>query len=216
MNQSANLLQIQIPAPLGHIIRVADPVAEPGTAATNVTNLSHLDETPDNVYFRQFSIGAGRQKNECNTMLNRGPAVASQSNKIKPELVEIAERIGLSIRQLRSSLGTVEPTEVFEAKRNGETQLQETQQETQEDLEQQLRECFDRTSYRARDVQANNVPQPGLSPASSLERIHDRVIDGIVDQLLHDWDRHSLGAPGAIEDEIVERLIARILERLDS
>jgi hypothetical protein len=149
-------------------------------------------------------------------MLNRGPAVASQSNRIKPELVEIAERIGLSIRQLRSSLGTAEPTEVLEANLNGETQLQEIQQETQEDLEQQLRECFDRASYTARDVQPKNLQQPSPFPAARLDRIHERVIDGIVDQILHDWDRHSLGAPGAIEDEIVERLIARILERLDS
>ncbi len=47
LHHRVNLLQIQVPAPLRHIVGMADAVAEPGTAATNIAHLRHLGDTPE-------------------------------------------------------------------------------------------------------------------------------------------------------------------------
>lgn len=58
LHHGVNLLQVQVPAPFGHIMGVADAVAEPGTAATNIAHLRHLGDTPGVLFFfQQSSIG---------------------------------------------------------------------------------------------------------------------------------------------------------------
>jgi len=64
-------------------------------------------------------------------------------------------------------------------------------EETSEQLEQQLQQYFSRTSPK-------NGP---------LSEIRDRVVDGVVDRIIRQWD-HG----GALEPQIVERLIHRVLE----
>ncbi len=65
-------------------------------------------------------------------------------------------------------------------------------EETPEQLEQQLQQYFART-----------VPQNGL-----LGDLRNRVVEGVVDRILRQWDHGT-----ALEPQIVERLIHRVLER---
>lgn len=65
-------------------------------------------------------------------------------------------------------------------------------EESPEQLEQQLQQYFARTTPHS----------------SGLTEIRTRVVDGVVDRILRQWE---LGA--ALEPEVVERLIARVLER---
>jgi hypothetical protein len=44
IDQGPYRLQIQIPTPFGHVVRVTDPVAELGTAATNFADFRHKTE----------------------------------------------------------------------------------------------------------------------------------------------------------------------------
>ena len=69
----------------------------------------------------------------------------------------------------------------------------EPAEETPEQLEQQLQQYF-----------AKSTPQTGL-----LGDIRKRVVDGVVDRILREWDQGT-----ALELEVVERLIHRVLERL--
>ena len=65
-------------------------------------------------------------------------------------------------------------------------------EETPEQLEQQLQQYFARTT-----------PQTG-----QLGEIRNRVVDGVVDRIIRQWEHGS-----ALESDVVERLIHRILER---
>jgi hypothetical protein len=66
-------------------------------------------------------------------------------------------------------------------------------EETPEQLEHQLQQYFER-----------KAPQSGL-----IGDIRERVVQGVVDQILRQWDNGS-----ALQPEIVERLIDRVIERL--
>ncbi len=67
--------------------------------------------------------------------------------------------------------------------------------ETPEQLEQQLQQYFART-----------VPQ-----SNGLSEIRSRVVDGVVDRIMRQWESGA-----ALEPEVVERLIHRVLERFAS
>jgi hypothetical protein len=69
-------------------------------------------------------------------------------------------------------------------------------EESPEELEQQLQQYF-----------ATSVPAP--QRAGMLNDIRDRVVDGVADRILRQWAQGS-----AIESEVIERLISRVLERL--
>ena len=44
IHQGANRLQIDIPAPLGYVVGVADPIAELGAPSADLTNLCHINK----------------------------------------------------------------------------------------------------------------------------------------------------------------------------
>ena len=44
IHQSANRLEVQVPAPIGDVVSVADPVSELGTATANFANSCHKTE----------------------------------------------------------------------------------------------------------------------------------------------------------------------------
>lgn len=69
-------------------------------------------------------------------------------------------------------------------------------EESPEELEQQLQHYF-----------ANSLPAP--QRAGLLNDIRERVVDGVADRILRHWAQGS-----AIETEVVERLINRLLEHL--
>lgn len=110
-------------------------------------------------------------------------AGASRNNlelKTGPSLAEAAERASLVIRDLRSRLAPRTPEPPIE--------------ETPDQLERQLARYF-----------AEKVPQNG-----PLDDLRTRVIDGIVDRLVQQWEKGS-----ALESEVVERLVRRVLERIE-
>lgn len=67
--------------------------------------------------------------------------------------------------------------------------------ETSEQLERELQQYF-----------ASSAPPSGV-----LGEIRNRVVDGVVDRILRQWDQGT-----ALEPEIIERLIQRVLERFES
>src|SRR5580692_5572335 len=69
-------------------------------------------------------------------------------------------------------------------------------EESPEELEQQLQQYF-----------ATSVPAP--QRPGPLNEIRDRVVDGVAERILRHWSQGS-----AIESEVVERLINRVLDRL--
>jgi hypothetical protein len=64
-------------------------------------------------------------------------------------------------------------------------------EESSEQLEQQLQQYFARN----------------ISPSRSLDDLRARVVDGVVDRILLQWDHGT-----ALEPEVIERLIVRVLE----
>lgn len=69
--------------------------------------------------------------------------------------------------------------------------------ETADDLERQLAQYF-HTSVPA-------VRQP------QLKDLRERVIDGVADRILRQWEPHS-----ALEAAVIERLIERLVQRLST
>jgi hypothetical protein len=106
------------------------------------------------------------------------PARKNPETKTEPNLAEAAEKATLVIRGLQSRLRQRPATEPAE--------------ESPEQLEQQLQQYFSRST-----------PQTG-----GLADIRNRVVDGVVDRILLQWEHGT-----ALEQEVVERLIRRVLER---
>lgn len=75
--------------------------------------------------------------------------------------------------------------------------------EPMDDLERELQEYFREPAMHAA------APQ-----RSVLNEMRERVIEGIVERLLENWEQPRDGHSTAMEDEVVERLIARVMERL--
>jgi len=62
-----------------------------------------------------------------------------------------------------------------------------------------------------RELQKYFSAESGRAP---LDQIRKRVIDGIVDKILRDWDQSQQGEATPLENEIVSKLVERIFERL--
>ena len=112
-----------------------------------------------------------------------------QSRKIKPEpnITEAAEKTGLLIRGLQSRL------------LEGVGEVHEEPGDTATDLENQLQAYF--------------AGWPGdATPGGALNRIRNRVIDGVAERILRGWQQDGKAHP--FESEVVERLIDGVLEAL--
>ena len=78
--------------------------------------------------------------------------------------------------------------------------------ETEQDLERQLE------SYFAHHASCERTP------VSSADELRNRVIDGVVERILSEWasgKQAGAGDPG-LRDEVLERLIERVLQQLRS
>ena len=73
-------------------------------------------------------------------------------------------------------------------------------EESNEDLERQLQQYFQTEGRK--------------DEGSTLNEIRNRVVEGVVERILREWDRPQQGGPTPLETEVVTRLIDRVLERL--
>ncbi len=104
----------------------------------------------------------------------------SSESKPDPNLTVAAEKASMVIRGLQARL---------------QQRPAEPEQETADDLERQLAQYFQ-----------HSMPAP-RQPL--LNDLRGRVIDGVADRILRQWEQHS-----SIESAVVERLIDRLVERL--
>ena len=119
-------------------------------------------------------------------------------NKEEPKIAQAAERAGSLIRELESRLRA----------RDGGTEAappQESLPSEAEDLDRQLQEYFQHTELSAAGSQ--------LSP-TVIEEIRNRVINGVVDRILREWDQPRQESASSLQNEVLKRLIDRVLERL--
>jgi len=94
------------------------------------------------------------------------------------------------VRELRSRLD--KPVEANSA---------EQEEESVEEMERQLHKLFERTAGRT-------VATTGL-----LKEIRERVVDGVAERILRDWESSEQDFK-PLEDEVVARLIARVMDGL--
>ena len=107
--------------------------------------------------------------------------MASRKNpedRSEPNVAAAAERASLVIRGLQARLN----------------RRAQTSEETSEDLERQLALYF-----------SKNVP---TSRRPLLNDLRSRVVDGVADRILRQWEQNT-----PIESAVIERLIERLLDR---
>jgi hypothetical protein len=114
------------------------------------------------------------------------PDSKPEPNVETPSLATAAEKASLVIRGLQARLQQppLEPS----------PHPENVPAETSEDLERQLAEYF------SKSVQ---VPRSAI-----LTDIRSRVVDGVAERILRQWERNA-----SIEGAIVERLIERLVDR---
>ena len=110
--------------------------------------------------------------------------------KAQTGVAEAAEKTGLVIRGLQSRL------------QERASEVQEPPAESATDLENQLKEYFDRW------------PREESAEKGRLSQIRNRVLDAVADRILRRWERSQEGKAGAFENEVIERLTERVLEKL--
>lgn len=111
----------------------------------------------------------------------------------EPTLGEAAERTRSLIRDLQARLGP-EPA----APPPLEGSASQPVPDSPDDLDRQLQHYFEAAG----------------EAGTTLQEIRNRVIEGVVDRILREWERPSQGNPSSLEHEAVARLIDRVLERL--
>jgi len=111
-------------------------------------------------------------------------------SRAEPSIPEAADRANSLIRDLQSRL------------RKGEEAAGEKPDEALDELDRQLQEAFSRQASQS------------LKGAAVPAEIRSRVVDGVVDRILSDWGRGSGGEGRRLEEEVIERLVERVLEQL--
>jgi hypothetical protein len=123
-------------------------------------------------------------------------------------IAEAADKAASRMRQLRSRMSDpaettarVVPREIEPVSKAARVVRQDP--ETIEEMERQLQQLFEQT------------PGYAMSGSRLLHEIRGRVVDGVAERILAAWGAEGADA-GMLEDEVVERLIVRVLERLRS
>lgn len=114
--------------------------------------------------------------------------------KTEPKIAEAAEKARALIQELQSRLRL-------------DAAIRERPEETQDDLERQLQRYFEN---------AIGKDKRGLSRTSILNEVRARVVDGVVERILREWERPKDGTTTPLENEVIERLIDRVIERLSA
>ena len=108
-------------------------------------------------------------------------------HKNEPPITEAAEKAELLIRGLQSRL----------AECAGGAKAEPT-----EDLEWELERYF--AAETSKQVTA-------LSP---LHQIRKRVVEGVAEKVMHGWEWSQDGTVAPLENDVIERLVERVFERL--
>jgi hypothetical protein len=115
-------------------------------------------------------------------------------NKPEPKFAEAAEKTRVLIQGLQLRL---RPEAV--------TAVQDRPDETQHDLERQLQSYFENSGGKN---------EQGSPQTTILNDIRTRVVDGVVERILREWDRPKDGQATPLENEVIERLIESVIQRL--
>ncbi len=105
------------------------------------------------------------------------------------DLAGATQRAGLAIRELQTRLtgrATAEPA-------------------SEEDLEKQLQHYFNR-----------NATAENNAESSVVKVLRDKVVDGVVDRILREWQHPGGNDESALQREVMDRLIDRILNQMAS
>jgi hypothetical protein len=135
---------------------------------------------------------------------NRAEANQPDANQPDANIVDAAEKTGLLIRSLQSRLRD------WPSDPSPEPMDETLEEETPEDLEKQLQELFGR-------LNAEGSPTDSVMPADNvMNDIRSRVIEGVVDRIMLEWERPQQGPATQLQAEVIERLISRVIERLSA
>jgi hypothetical protein len=94
--------------------------------------------------------------------------------------------------------------------RDLESQETAEMQESEAELERQLAAYFARAS-------GSKAGAGGRSGNSDiLDELRRRVIDGVVERILEEWANDREGAPGRLREEVMERLVQRVLQQVET
>src|SRR5579863_974041 len=144
------------------------------------------------------------------------PMRGNPGTKPRSGIAEAAERTGLMIRGLQERLSeaskapapvtTEKPPAVGEpgAAQPPAANAEPTAAPVGEDLEIELAQYF--TLHEGRDA----------PPGGALEQLRERVVDGVAERILRQWERdgESAAFTAAFENGVLEKLIQRMFERL--
>src|SRR5262249_46292382 len=78
VHHRANLLQVQVPAPLGYVVGVADPVPELGTAPADITYLRHDRKFSYLCFFSAYHRRLTARLSPCSAHYVRGSESATE------------------------------------------------------------------------------------------------------------------------------------------
>ena len=111
-----------------------------------------------------------------------------------PDLAGATQLAGLAIRDLQSRLGGRTVSRPADA---------EDATAPSDELDKQLQHYFDRTGAASASV-----------PPSVLEALREKVVEGVVERILREWKQPGSTSESLLQQEVMDRLIARVLERM--
>jgi hypothetical protein len=86
--------------------------------------------------------------------------------------------------------------------------------ESEDDLERQLLDYF--SGHPFSEHPGESSPDSPARREGLMENLRKRVVDQVADRILAEWDQHGSGGASRLRDEVLERLVERVLRRFQS
>lgn len=159
--------------------------------------------------------GSGLPQSQTGASANFAGTVHQTRTAIEELRARSSSRLNAAVRRrlARAEALRLEPEQDPKRDSNRNEPLDQTP--LPDELEHELQQYFDRTRRQELVRPTGERSDPALTPAAIADEIRDTVVDGVVNEILQQWDQQVNGV-NPLRQEITERLIQRIMEQLRS
>jgi hypothetical protein len=141
------------------------------------------------------------------------PSSKVPASRPVPSIAKAAQRTRSAIEDLQSRLTQVSGGQPMAAGDQTDPPRSEAS-ESEDELERQLQDYFSEHPFS--EHEEDSPPSSAAPRRSIMDDLRKRVVDRVADRILAEWDQNPSGASRRLRDEVLERLVERVLRSFQS